>query len=69
MDAVKEDPNKASGAGVEANSKLKRLSEELIKLEDTAKQQGKDTRGIKETAAKVAEMNREVLEKCLGLKF
>jgi hypothetical protein len=69
MDAVQKDQNQASTAGVEANAKLKVIAQKFVELENTAKQQGRDTKNIQEHAAKVSKMNAEVLEKCLGLKF
>lgn len=67
-DAAQKDPSQASAQGVEGNSKLKVLSENLIKLKTQAQQQGRNTTQIDEAIAKVSSMNKEILNKCLGLK-
>lgn len=68
-DAVQKDASQASAQGVEANAKLKKLGEELAKLTETAKQQGRNVPQIAETLQKVTEMNKAVLKTCLGLNF
>ncbi len=66
-DAVQKDPQQASTAGIEANMKLKKLGEELIKLKEQAKQQERSEKQIDEAIVKVTQMNKEILKNCLGL--
>ncbi|MBC2746224.1 MAG: AAA domain-containing protein [ANME-2 cluster archaeon] len=64
--ALKDDPDQASASGVEANTKLKKLGEQLQVHRETAETQGKSTGKIDDTITKVADINKQVLHDCLG---
>lgn len=55
--------------GAEANTKLKELIRRLEELENAAVAQGAPTTKIIEVKTKVYDLNKEVVEKCLGVKF
>jgi MoxR-like ATPase len=67
QDVLKDDPDNASGQGVEANAKLKKIGEELNTHKQTAVTQGRSTAEIDDAITKVAAMNKQVLKDCLGL--
>lgn len=67
QDALKDDPDQASSSGVEANTKLKKIGEQLQDHMETAKTQGKSTGKIGEAITQVTNINRQILKDCLGL--
>lgn len=58
-----------SSKGAEANSKFKKLIKDMNALRDEAIGKGKNADLIIELLNKIIEMNREVLEKCLGIRM
>jgi MoxR-like ATPase len=62
-----QDMIKATQVGTETIGKLKFVAKKLKKLLDTAAEKNKSDARIKETAAKLADMIREVQAKCLGM--
>lgn len=65
--AMSADDDKAAAVGAEANAKLKRIARRLAELRDQALKSGSSTARIDEASAKVADWNREVVNKCLGI--
>ena len=61
------EPDQASTMGVEANTKLKKISEQLQAHKETAIAQGSSPDKIDEAITAVMEMNKTVLKECLGL--
>jgi MoxR-like ATPase len=68
QDAIKNDPELASPAGIEANTKLKKIGELLQQHRETATSQGTGTGKIDQAITQVAEINKQVLKECLGLQ-
>ena len=67
QDMLTNEPDQASTAGVEANTKLKKIGEKLQEHKDTIVAQGNDTTKVDEAITTVTEMNKAVLRDCLGL--
>jgi MoxR-like ATPase len=53
--------------GMEANKKLKHAAKELFELRESARDAGADNSGIAAWLERIAEMNEEVIRKCLEL--
>lgn len=66
--AADTDKNKRTAAGMEANQKLTQSLEKLEKLMEEAKQKGKSTARIEEAILQVANYNKEIAVKCLGMR-
>lgn len=67
MDNIKNDDTNISNEGVEANVKLKKISEDVANHLTTAESQGRQTQPIEDVLDKIIVMNRTVLKDCLGL--
>jgi hypothetical protein len=66
--AVNVEDEQKTAAGMEANGKIKYVLGKLESLAGEARAAGKDDARIVEIIGRVADMNKEVLEKCLKLK-
>jgi MoxR-like ATPase len=66
--AVNTEDEQKTAAGMEANGKIKYVLGKLESLAGEARAAGKDDARIVEIIGRVADMNKEVLEKCLKLK-
>lgn len=65
--AMQAPEEKASGAGAEANAKLKKISKRLEELQREAQAKGKSDARIAEALFQVIAWNKEVVAKCLGI--
>jgi len=63
------DETKITKLGVEANSKLKKITKDLDAMRIKAKDTGRNTAKIDEALKSVVDMNREVVTKCLGARL
>jgi MoxR-like ATPase len=66
--AINAPDDQKTAAGMEANGKIKYVLGKLETLADEARTAGKGDTRIVEVIARVADLNKEVLEKCLKLK-
>ena len=64
---LKDEPDQASTMGVEANTKLKKIGEQLQAHKVTAVAQGSSPDKIDDAITTVMQMNTQVLRECLGL--
>jgi MoxR-like ATPase len=64
---LNDEPDQASTMGVEANTKLKKIGEQLQAHKETAIAQGSSPDKIDDAITAVMEMNKTVLKECLGL--
>jgi len=58
---------KMAAAGSEANAKLRRIKKQLEALKNKAQEAGRSTTRLDASLARVEELLREVVAKCLGL--
>jgi hypothetical protein len=65
--AVQADDARASALGMEANSKLKKITKRLEELQRAAQQTNKSEQRIAEVLSKTVAWNKEVVNKCLGI--
>ncbi len=66
-DALASDEMEAATRGAEANRKLKGIETRLLDLRLKAKDSGRSVEGIDAALSTVKRMNREVMERCLGI--
>lgn len=67
--AMQAGEDKATAVGTECNAKLKSIAKKLEKLSATAKEKGKSDARIREVMNAVANYNKEVIKKCLGIEL
>ena len=68
MARIKEDETTSQTEGIEANGKLKKISEKMVKLYDTEQSHGSDTTRFDTHLKTVKNYNAEILKTCLGLE-
>jgi len=60
---------KATSIGTEANAKLKSITKKLNGLKERAMNSSKNTNRIDDAVIQIAGWNKEVVGKCLGIRF
>lgn len=69
QDQLASKPDEATSYGVEANTKLKKIGESLLKHRETAISQNRSTDKIDESIELVTELNKSILKDMLGVNI